>query len=267
MSIRTPKLIAIALTLSVSVALLAFAACGGGDDNASATASGAAHNTNTATSNAGATHTDQATNEATDTPDTSNPFAELENLTGDLEQTTGKATYNITDSDGSTSTMTFYSEAGSQRSRFDTTDSDANVTSFITNADGSFSCDSSSQSCIGYGNSGLGAGLGLGFTQFFSADYIDLYVQAARASGVNVDQSSETHAGVDSDCFSWSDNSDPNDVSTGKLCFGNDTHTLLYEEFGDSSGTTIIEATAFDDSVSDSDFQLPYPVSTIISSG
>ncbi len=256
MSTRSSRWKILATMLSATALLLLFAACGGDDDNATTTV------TPTLAPGQTAAPTAEPTAEPTgDNGNSDDPFAELDNLTGDIQQQTGKVTYNVTNSDGTVTTMTFYSDADSKSSRFDTTDSDGSTTSFITNGDGSFSCDSSSQICIDYGSSGLGAGLGLGFASFFSSDYISAYVAAAQAAGVSVDTSSETYAGMDATCFSWTDPSDS--TSSGKICFGGDHHILVYEEFGDTDGTTKFEATDYSSDVSSSDFETPYPVTTI----
>lgn len=257
--------------LTLSVLALAMA-CGGDDDDGddggnepSASASDSGDDTGDDDDEASPTEDSGDDDSGDDDSGNDNPFANLDDFTADIEQQTGKVSYDITDTDGTVTTMTYYSDADTGYSRFDTIDEDGNGTSLITNGDGDFSCDSSSQTCTGFGSGGLGGGVGLGFAQFFSADYIGIYVAAAEAAGVAVDQSSESIAGEDADCFSWTD---PEDSSnTGKLCFGSDSRALLYQEFGDSSGTTKFEATSYSDEVSDSDFELPYPVSTIISTG
>jgi hypothetical protein len=250
---RTPKLITLALTLLAGVALLAFAACGGDDDDDATTAP-----TGTSQSTGGSTNTGGAAT-ATDAPDggDDDPLAALQALGSGLEQTTGKTTYQVTNTAGTVSSMTFYSTPG--KSRFDSGETNGQTTSYITDSDNSYVCSSTSESCLAYpgGTAGFNP-----FAAYISVATVSQYVAAAQLAGVDVDTSNETLAGVDAECFSWEDTSAASDIASGKLCFGEDG-VMLYQEITGNTGTTKLEATEHTESVSDSDFDPPYTVSTL----
>jgi outer membrane lipoprotein-sorting protein len=258
MALRTPKWIALALGLSLSVALLALAACSGGDSTStSTTATAPAHNTNTQSPNNNATRTEQAT--ATSGSSSADIASQLAALGGNIKQATGKVTYTSTDSSGTTSTITFYSKP--PNSRFDSTSADGSTTAYIQTPQTTYICSSDAaqqnQTCLAQPGTGTGsAGLGL-FGSFFSPALVDALTAAAQAQGIEIKKTSETIAGTDASCFEGTFNG-----STEKFCFSGDG-VMLAEQTTDSSGTTGLTATAFSTSVSDSDFQPPYPVTTI----
>lgn len=253
MNERSRLLTLVLVALSV-LALLAFAACGGGDDDDDGGDSGGDTSpTATRTTDGGDDGGDDNGNGSDD------PFADLDELTSDLDTVTGKISYRITDTDGQESNFTVYSDG--TNTRYDTTDDDGAVTTFITTADTSISCDSSSETCFSFGGgSSGGGGLNL-FAAFLSSDSVGVYVAAAKAAGVDVDTSSESHGGVDAQCFSWTD--DVEDSGTGKLCFAKNTGIMVYQEFTDADGTFKLEVLEYSNDVSDSDFEPPYPVTTI----
>ena len=201
MALRTPKWIALALGLSLSVALLALAACGGGDSTtSSATATTSGRTTATQKPNHDATKTEQATETSSSSGDIA---SQLQALGGDIKQATGKVTYTDTSSDGSTSTITFYSKA--PNSRYDTVDSDGSSSAYIQTPQTTYICSSDAgqqnQTCLAQPGTGTGsAGLGL-FGSFFSPTYIDALAAAAQAQGVSITKSNETIAGTNATCF------------------------------------------------------------------
>jgi uncharacterized protein YdeI (BOF family) len=257
MAIRTPKWIALALGLSLAVALLALAACGGGDSTtSSATATTSGHNTNTQSPNSNATKTEQATETSSSSTDIASQLAALG---GNITQATGKVTYTSTDSSGTTSTITFYSKP--PNSRFDSTSADGSTTAYIETPQTTYICSSDAaqqnQTCLAQAGTGTGsAGLGL-FGSFFSPTLVDTLAAAAQAQGIEIKKTSETIAGTDASCFEGTYNG-----STEKFCFSGDG-VMLAEQITDTSGTTGLTATAYSRNVSDSDFQPPYPVTTI----
>jgi hypothetical protein len=91
----------------------------------------------------------------------------------------------------------------------------------------------------------------------FSSTYIDVLVLAAQVGGVSITKSNETIAGTNATCYSGLSSG-----STDKFCFS-DSGVLLVTQTTDSSGTSGLVATAYSTDVSDSDFQPPYPVTTI----
>jgi hypothetical protein len=254
--VRTPKLIVFALMLALAASLMAFAACGGDDDNKSSstnTPAGTSQATGGSTRTSGASAT--ATEASGDSGSESDVLNELSGLGADIEHVSGKVTYKSTDESGDVSNITYYSS--SNKSRWDSVDSDGSTGIFITRPDASYSCDSSSQTCIQFAGSGDSGDLGFGLGALFSSQYIDALVAAAEAQGIDVSKSDESINGIDATCFSGSSSTE-----SGKFCF-NDSGLLVYEESTSSTGTTKLEATNVGD-VSDSDFEPPYPVSTII---
>jgi outer membrane lipoprotein-sorting protein len=250
---KTSHWLRLATIIGAAVVLLAFAACGGDDDSGgSATATHTAGSSATATEGGGSTHTSEATEPA----DTGDIFSQLDALTADVDQISGKVSYTNTEEDGTTSTFTFWSLP--PKSRFDTTSADGSSSSYITTADSTYYCDSSSQSCISYG-SGTSGGVNP-FGIFFSPTTLQAYVAAADAAGVNVDTSDESINGIDASCYTWQDPSDS--TNQGKLCFNSDG-IVVSEEFTSSSGTFSLKATEVSTDVSDSDFEPPYPVTTL----
>jgi hypothetical protein len=238
----------------MAVALIAVAACGGDDDNkSSATAKPSGTSAAQGSSTSAASQTSGA--QATDTPSgTDDVLGQLEALGQNFEKRTGKVTYQSTETDGSTSTITFYSK--DDKSRFDSTDSSGSTGIFIETATASYSCDPSEQVCIQYGQGG-GSGIGAGFAAIFSPQYIDALVAAAQSEGIDVTKSSDNIAGQDVDCYSGT-----GPDGSGKFCFNGDG-LMVYTEFQDSTGTTKMQATEVTSDVSDSDFDPPYPVTTI----
>lgn len=251
----TPRWLALALAVAAVFALLAFTACGGDDDDNGGTSTSGA----TATHGAGASNTAGAnqTTQATEPAGTDDILDELKNLGGDIQQITGKVTYESTDSDGTTSTLTFYSKP--PKSRFDTVDADGAKSSIIETQDGTYYCDDSSQGCTFTSTGGTSVG-GLGFlSAIFSPQYIDALVSAAESQGVDIHKSSENIAGTDATCFSGTYQGD-----TGKFCFSDSGVMLLSQsQSADNSDNFSLKATEFSTDVSDSDFEPPYPVTTI----
>ncbi len=254
MALGTPKWIALALGLSLAVALLALAACGGGDSTTgSATATTSGRTTATQKPNPDATKTEQATATSSSSGDIA---SQLQALGGDIKQATGKVTYTDTSSSGGTTTITLYSKA--PNSRYDTIESDGSTSSFIETPQTTYICTSTDKTCIATAGSGTGsAGLGL-LSGLFSSTYIDALAAAAQVGGVSITRSNETIAGTNATCYSGLTSG-----SNDKFCFS-DSGVLLETQTTDSSGAISgLIATAYSTDVSDSDFQPPYPVTTI----
>jgi outer membrane lipoprotein-sorting protein len=245
-----PKWTALAIGLSLTAALLALTACGGGDDNA----------TTTVTPTLAPGQTAGPTAEPTDTPsDTGDIASQLAALGNDIETVTAKVTYTDTSSSGDQTTLTIYSK--SPNSRYDTVDSDGSSSAYISTPDVTYICSSSAdqadQSCFSSPGTGTGsAGLGL-FGGFFSPAIVQAMAAAAQAAGIDINKTNETIAGTDATCFEGTESG-----STDKFCFS-DSGILLETQTTDSSGTSGMVATAVSEDVSDSDFQPPYPVSTL----
>lgn len=247
-----PRWLPLAMILGALVALLAFAACGGGDDDDSG-----GSNTPTATHAGGASNTGGATetSEATEPASTDDVLDELSSLGEDIQQVTGKVTYQQTDTDGSVTNVTFYSKP--PNARFESTDENGDTTIYITTPDWTYSCSSSEQTCIQLPGTGTdSSGLGV-LGAVFSPAYIDALVSAAELSGIEVDKSSDNIAGQDATCFSGTDNGE-----TDRFCFS-DSGVLLLTQTESSEGTYKMEATDYSSDVPDSDFEPPYPATTI----
>lgn len=247
----------LAMVIFSALALLAFAACGGGDDDDSG-------GTATATRDGGGDDGGHPTQTSTDGGDaTSDPFADLGDLSNNLEEATGKVAYTQTetDADGNVTSSTFTIYSKPPNSRYDTGDPDdpSAATITISTADTTYICTVADETCVSYPGGGGGAGL---FGGFFSAQTITAYAAAAKAAGIDVNQSSENIAGSDASCFSW-DEDVSNDITKGKMCF-NDTGQLVLLESEDSDGSkSSMRATEYSEDVPDSDFEPPYDVTAI----
>ncbi len=182
-------------------------------------------------------------------------FSQLDELTNELDSVTGKVSYDITDSDGSVSSMAFYAKP--PNSRFDSSDG-TTTTIIIYTPDTTYICDSDTESCLATPGSGEETGaLGI-FAAFVSPEVLSAYVAVAEAAGADVNKSDESINGIDATCFSWDDDT-ADEVGKGKFCF-NDAGVMVYQETEDDSGTSKLEATDYSSDVSDSDFEPPYPV-------
>lgn len=247
----------LAMIIGAALALLAFAACGGDDDDDSGGTNTAAP-TQSGGDGGNGDGTPTETPDGGDNGDDEDPFASLDELTQDLDQVTGKITYEI-DTDGDVSTMTLYSNP--PNTRYDTTDDSGVTAILITTSEATYSCSSDTETCFSFPSDGTGGLGGLGFLSgFFGAGAVGVYVAAAEAAGFDVDTSSGSYAGQDADCFSWTDPEDS--ASSVKFCFGSNG-VMLYEEIKDANSSTTITATEYSSSTSDSDFEPPYDVTTL----
>jgi hypothetical protein len=167
---------------------------------------------------------------------------------------TGKVTYTVTNTDGTTITTTVFSKPPNSRS--DTVDLDGSTSSWIETPGITYICISDAaqtdQSCTEETGTTGSAGLG------FDPALIDALALAAQAQEVDINKSSENIAGTDADCYEGTYNG-----RTAKFCFSGDG-VMLAELITDSSGTSGLTATEYSSDVSDSDFQPLYPISTII---
>lgn len=244
----------IALSVGLVALLIAAAACGGDDDEKTDGGPTAA-----ATSEGGFGH-DATPTEGTGGGEGNEDdiFGQLEGLSSDLENVTGRVTYNIAEDDGSTTSMTFYAKP--PNSRFDSTDSSGTTSIIISTPDKMYICASDTQSCFGYPGTGDTSSLGA-FGAFLSPEVISTYIQLADAAGVDVNKSDESISGIDATCYSWDDDSS-GDVERFKLCF-NDAGIMVYEEIASGGSTTKLTASDVSSDVSDSDFEPPYDVTTL----
>jgi outer membrane lipoprotein-sorting protein len=247
------------LALTATLFLVVASACGGDDDDDDGGDNEATATESTDGGDDGGEETPAEETPADDGDDSGDEdvFSQLDELTNELDAVTGKISYDITDSDGSVSSMTFYAKP--PNSRFDSSDG-TTTTIIIYTPDTTYICDSDTESCLATPGSGDTGALGL-VGAFLSPDIISAYVAVAEAAGVDASKSDETINGIDATCFSWDDDS-ADGVSTGKFCF-NDAGVMVYQETEDDSGTSILEATDYSSDVSDSDFEPPYPVTDL----
>jgi hypothetical protein len=78
-------------------------------------------------------------------------------------------------------------------------------------------------------------------------------------TGVDIDRSSETIAGVDATCFSF-EGTFEGEAGAGSYCFSDDGLLLRLEAGGTDTGVFSLEATSVEDEVSDEDLEPPFPV-------
>lgn len=254
-------LVAIFLVATLALA----AACGGGDDDTGG------DDEATPTDDAGdggdqETPTDggdEETPEATDEGDGDGGDAagSLADFAEEYQAFEGKVTYTLTgfggDTDSPTS-MSIYQLGSSSRVDYETSDG---LTSFIDNPDGSFIC--SEGECLKYPAGSDSINPAAAFTSFLSADYIE-ESYGDLLGDIDLDESSETIAGIDATCFSYSGDIDDTTAGdeSGQVCFSDDglLLRLQFEGAEDSGG---YEATEASGDVSDSDFEPPFPVTDL----
>jgi outer membrane lipoprotein-sorting protein len=246
------------LALTAALFLVVASACGGDDDDDDGGDNGGATATeSTDGGDDGGDETPTATND--DSGDDSSDediFSQLDDLTNELDSVTGQISYDITDADGSVSSMTFYAKP--PNSRFDTTDG-TTTSIIIYTPDSTYVCDSDTETCLATPSSGDTGALGLAGA-FLGSDVLSAYVAVAEAAGADVNKSDESINGIDATCFSWDDTS--TDIGKGKFCF-NDAGVMIYQETTDDSGTSKLEATDYSGDVSDSVFDPPYEVTDL----
>jgi hypothetical protein len=238
---------AFVVMLTISVLVL-IAACGGDDETS-----------------------DQATDEPTATseseesrepsPDSGDAGAggdtasDLGALAGEYSDFTGVVKYETTGFGGDSFTsMTIYKGSGGSRVDYESADGSG---TFLTNADGSFVC--AEDQCIKY-PAGQGVDPTAALTAFISPDAIqEAYGDVPE--GVDLDQSSETIAGIDATCYRYSGDLDEEDAGdeSGTVCFS-EAGILLRLEFSGASGAGKFEAVEAEEGVSESDFDPPYTV-------
>ena len=184
---------------------------------------------------------------------------QLTALSEKWKTTSAKVTYQLTGSDASSNgTLTVYWMPPSS-SRFDFSgfggDSSSNGT-LITSPAGNYYCGQGT--CI---SSGASAGSS-GAADFFGAfSPSQLSTTLASLHGATLTTSHQTIAGQDSTCYATTS---PN-ADFGKVCFTSDG-LLTYAAGSSSSSSTgsavVMQATSVSTSVSASDVQPPYPVTT-----
>lgn len=224
--------------------LLVFAACGGDDDNngGEPAATDAADGGDTTPAD-GATPDDSSGDGGTD----------LDDLLASGEQVEVKVVYDFSGA-GLDGTMTLYSKPPS-RSRVDFSGADGDFT-IITTAENTYLC--SEGSCLA-SPAGV-ASAGVPFLNFLTSPE-DLQGLVGESLGVDVDQSSATIAGEDATCFTAA-GTVAGETGSGTFCFADDG-IMLRLDASSGEGDFALNATSVDRSVSDSDFEPPFPVEEI----
>ena len=176
---------------------------------------------------------------------------ELTKLAEQWQSTSAKVSYQYSSGTASNGTFTLFWMPPSS-SRFDITNN-GQTSTMISVTGASYVCASSA--CIKEpASTGAAA---LPFFSFFSSPTA-LSQSFAALNGVQIQKSSQTIAGENSECFTVSASAQ----GAGEYCFtSNGVITLLKGSSGTSSYT--MQATAISTSVSAADFQPPYPVTSI----
>jgi hypothetical protein len=218
--------------------LLVFAACGGDDDD------NGGEPTATEAADGGVTPDDSSSDGGTD----------LDELLASGEQVEVKVAYDFSGA-GLDGTMTLYSKPPSQ-SRVDFSGADGDFI-IISTAENTYLC--TEGSCIA---SPAGASsIPVPFLSFLtSPDGLQTLVGQSLGD-VDVDQSSDTIAGEDATCFTASGTVE-GETGSGTFCFADDG-IMLRMDASSAEGDFALNATSVDRSVSDSDFEPPFPVEEI----
>lgn len=240
-------------------AALITGACGGDDETPAAddTTTGTGTPTATATdpdADAGAT-TDEGDADATAEGDVDDG-ASSEALAGLIEQfanTAFTATYDLETVVGAetiSGEWTWYNDPTNGRARFDVTAAGASTTT-ITTSDEMVIC--TEGACFSVGSAGSSPLPDFGAE--LTGQVEDLQTEAA-ASGSVSDAGTRTIGGVEAQCFEFESTADE---LVGTACYSDEGVPLLMEAQA-VDGDLRMEATDFEASVSDSDFEPPYPV-------
>lgn len=260
----TWRWIAIGLSLMVAVFLVAVAACGGSSESTptpqgsspAGQSPSAANPTETSSSGGNSSSSDIA--------------AKLKDLSSKASQINGKVTYQMstTDDKGVTTSgqMTLYSQPPKTRTDISSTDKGQTTNAIlISTPDKEYTCtteQSVGNVCIASpaaSSNPLAGGL-LG--AFSDPGAIKNQLDNL-PSGVSIETSSKTIAGVSGNCFSASGDLGSGQQGSGEFCFA-DNGLLLSVSFTsskDSSKFSLVATQTGD--VSDSDFNPPYPVTDL----
>jgi len=234
------------LAIVASALLLSATACGGdngGNDKAGADAS--------ATPTSGTPGASQISEEIS---------KKLKDLGAEWAKTSVKATYDIASRSGTETTKsTLVLYWAPPKVRVDLSD-ETTQTIVISTPDKTYSCSQEGgDQCLAYPPSGNVTDA-LPFLSGFDPSAIE--ADLSGLTGLQIESTSEKVAGNDASCVSAEGNIGGTDGFT-KWCFAT-SGSLLSESFADAAGTSefVFQATDIG-TVSDSDFEPPYPVSEV----
>lgn len=239
-----------------AILLAAFAvACSSSNDGDSSDDGG---DEATATTEAAGTTeaTETATAEGADSGGDDNALDFLA-LFGDTEYTVSYETQATSPDGDFTGSMTLYQ--GSDRQRTDlalTTDGEEFEVISITTSEGSLFCTPAEETCLAIPTDGaFGAGANPGD---FALDALE-ELQGQDGIGRVTPIGQRTIAGTEAECFEITEG----DSGTGTACISSEG-VPLFTDFNDGAGSTwLMEATEYSTSVSDSDFEAPFPVTEL----
>ena len=233
----------ILLSLALFIAPGALLACAGKDE----------------TPGSAATPASTATQTSGTAPDGGNASDELRGLAGRLASKDVKATYRLS--------TTYDGESGEQVLTLywrppDTWRLDflkpGEHSSFLSNARTAYWCstDDNVGSCL---PSPVGLGVPVPFAELFTSPASRSSFIDAQLAGLDIERSSRQVAGREATCFSV-----PGDIAVDRVaieyCFSGDGLLLLVMGRSGDLGDFTLEATSLEGSVSDADFEPPYPV-------
>ena len=188
-------------------------------------------------------------------------LADLAEFGDDYETFSGMVTYNISNftAEGGVGSMSIYQKDGS--SRFDISSGDGDV-SFISTPDATYLC--SDGQCLKYPADDDTATASVdAFAGLFSADAITDSIDDI-PSGVDVDVTNETIAGISATCFNATGDLDPDQAGdeSSEFCFS-DGGLMLRLAFEGVAESGSFEATAASNDVPDSAFDPMFEVTDL----
>ena len=240
------------LTVPVIAVALLSTACGGGDDNGDGGDSADA-TTTTATGT-----TTEGTSEATATESSSGggDAADLADIFAGFQTATFNVTYDLQSDSSSEEAMSgtwnWVRDNDNERTRFEV-EFDGDKVIMITTPDQSLLC--SDGAC--FDASGVMGSAMPNIGDMFTQSIDDVQSQTTTATVKKID--GRTIAGVDADCVEFEDTTEG---VTGTACYAEGGIPLLIDS-QTADGNFHLEATSFSTDVSDSDFEAPFPVTSI----
>lgn len=238
--------------------LLVASACGGGGEEESPQATAPARETPTAEAPAGETP------EARETAAPEDFSAELETLVQEWGLRSAKVSYqfsSVTEGEEYSGDVTLYWQPPTAWRVDFSADGDEGI--FIARENTVYFCEIESGSCTSLNVPLIQAAPVPFFGLVTNFDRFSEYVLEV-VSGLRIERSSRTIAGEDASCFIGTGETEGRAEGEGELCFSDDGIPLLIDTYyvaeDGTESTFRLEATSLERSVSDSDFEPPYPV-------
>lgn len=184
-----------------------------------------------------------------------NGASSLEEFANELDIGEMTVSYDVT-SAGETSTFKVFWKDGTHW-RLDIVSGDS-TTIIIQNDDGSFFCDPGSETCIA--SPGGASAIPIPFFAAFTQENGFANYVTGAFGGFDADTSNETIAGYDATCYRVSGVAE-GESGFAEICAANGI--VLRWEAGSAGDSVKIEATSAEQSVADSDLELPYPATDL----